>query len=254
MKPAVVDKHLDKYIVESMEREKDLRPLLLYQGGVTEHRMRSVFSMLRFLRDNEIPKPLRCQEFLSSLPDERHKAGVHAKSIASSGIIRWLCRLRENPSVFEIDKPLKEYVDWVWENAQSSLKYIRLRRISETSYRSRRNWRVLQSLGAPTELYPFIPKNMTLETPILQAVHAIVPKYLEEDIRADVCQDLIVSILTGEASLGNLEDFVVSHLKTHRGMYGDRWGNVAGGGKLVSMNAPARGRDDWQTIEDTLRD
>lgn len=258
METSPVTKHLDKYIVESLEREKELRPLMLYQGGVTEHRTRSVFAMLRFLRDNDIPKPLRAQEFLSSLPDERHKAGVHAKSIDSGGLIRWLCRLRENPSVYEIDKPLKDYIDWLWDNTASSLKYIRIRRISETAYRSRRNWRVIQSLGPPTEFYPYLPKGMQMESDILAAVHAIVPGHLREDVRADVCQDLIVSLLTGEASLGRLDDYVMKHIQSHRAMYGDAWGNVADSeghrSKSVSVNTPLGGDNEWLTIEDTLKD
>lgn len=251
----VVTKNLDAYIVESLEREKDLRPLLLFRGQATEHRARTMFALIRLLRDNDVPTPPDAVSLLEALPDERHRSGLHAKTLPSMSLTRWIARLKQAPAVFDIDRNLREYVEWVWNSIPPRSRFL-LAPISATAYRSRRAWRLVQkALGEPTQLYPFITKDRTADNAILAAVHSAVPKYLAEDIRADVCQDLIVSILTGEVSLDNLSEIVPQHLKAHRDMYGDRWANVKGA-KLISLNAPMYAHENggWLTVEETLKD
>jgi hypothetical protein len=246
-------KHLDRYIVESMEREKELRPLLLFRGSMSEHRVRTLFALMRLLRDNDIPSPNQAQQFLSLLPDERHRSGLHAATIDSMSWIRWLCRLSQSPSVFEIDRNLKTYCDWLLAQTSSHSKFL-LERISETAFRTRRDWRrvsrprrIRKEVDGITEFYPYLRERQELKDYLmLSAVHHAVSKSLPEDIRADICQDLIVSILAGEVSVDNCRDKIPEHLRSHRQMYGDRW-------RTISLETPLGG-DDRRTIGDTLRD
>lgn len=76
--------------------------------------------------------------------------------------------------------------------------------------------------------YPYLihkPKEGDDERALLLAVHNAVPKHLPEETRADVCQDLLVSILAGEITqdqiVGNVKGYLAKIRKLHPWKYGD---------------------------------
>lgn len=88
---------------------------------------------------------------------------------------------------------------------------------------SRRPWRTpewyaaRQKSKAPfeplSEFYPYISNRAGEEHELLLAVEALVPKSLPKWSRADICQDLLVAVLTGEATLENVRDNVPRYIK-----------------------------------------
>lgn len=96
--------------------------------------------------------------------------------------------------------------------------------------------------SAPLTLfYPFAvhdPGRPDEGFELTKLVNSVVPKHLPADRRADICQDLIVAILTGEISRESVKDSVRSFtskiMKLHPTKYGD-----------VSMDALIGDDDDF---------
>lgn len=64
-----------------------------------------------------------------------------------------------------------------------------------------------------TEFYPYIAKSPTEEHELLLAVDRIVGRALAPEWRGDFCQDLIVSILSGDLEVRNLHDEMPNYLR-----------------------------------------
>jgi len=242
---------LDIYVVEAAEREIELRPLLLFKGNLTEHRCRSLFAVTRFLRDNEIMKFAQAESFLTPLETERHTAGLHKRVYAGS-LLSFFRRMRQCPDVCDMDAGLEDYICEVLENQAGFTKYIRLDPIPATStdHHTQRAWRLVRTPRAIrkeqerlSEFYPYLPKSLGIEDNLLRTIHEAVSRGLPDDIRADLCQDLVVSVLSGDVSLENVREAIPLHLRTHRRMYADRW-------RLLSLETPIGDGD--MTIGDTL--
>lgn len=85
-----------------------------------------------------------------------------------------------------------------------------------------------------TEFYPFITAQPTEDHEFLLAVEALVPKSLPKHIRGDICQDMIVAILTGDATLENIRDAVPRYIKWFLKKEPSRYGDL-------SLDTPMRG-------------
>lgn len=64
-----------------------------------------------------------------------------------------------------------------------------------------------------SEFYPYITSRVSEEHELLLAVDALVPKSLPKWARADICQDLLIAVLTGDATLDNVRDDVLRYIK-----------------------------------------
>lgn len=91
----------------------------------------------------------------------------------------------------------------------------------------------------PLLYYPYIvhdPLQMTEHEKLVMAVNAVVPSTLPEDLRADICQDIIVALLTGELTRERLADsarpFVKEAMKARPIKYGH-----------LSLDAPVPGTE-----------
>lgn len=94
-----------------------------------------------------------------------------------------------------------------------------------------------RTVPAPlTEFYPFIATQPTKEHEFLLAVDALVPKSLPKHIRGDICQDMIVAVLTGEATLENIRDAVPRYIKWFLKKEPSKYGDL-------SLDTPMRGSD-----------
>ena len=79
---------------------------------------------------------------------------------------------------------------------------------------------------------------------MLCAVDAIVPKYLPNQTRADMCQDMIVAILSGDVTLDNLKDGLPKYLKQFLKGAPSKYGHL-------SLDQPV-GYGDTRTLGQTL--
>lgn len=243
----VVTKNLDNYILTAAEREAELRPALLFRGNMTEHRARTLFCLTQFLRDNNIVEIGQGRTMIDNAIEARHRAGSHAQKQDGMTWARWLTRIMSAPKVFEIDPPLRGYVDELYQSV-SWLNKFKLTPIPETARQTHRAWRKIVCDTEPmTTHYPFHKGN--IDNNLLWLVHNAVPKHLDEDIRADVCQDVIVSIISGDYHHYQMSQAVRVCLKRHRAMYCDRW-------KTVSLDAPIYdkfGGETKLTLKDFLK-
>lgn len=95
-----------------------------------------------------------------------------------------------------------------------------------------------------TEFYPYITAQPTEEHNFLIAVDSLVPKALPNQTRADVCQDMIVAILSGDVTLENLKDGLPKYLKMFLKGSPSKYGHL-------SLDAPA-GRNDERTLAQAI--
>lgn len=130
---------------------------------------------------------------------------------------------------------------WIAEKKAERDKLRADRRIAKEAEKARR-----KLASSPRALfYPYLihkPSNGDKERQLLLAVHDAVPKRLPDHIRADVCQDLIVAVLSGDISQDDLRDssswYVGKVIKQHPFKYGH-----------LSLDA-ILGEDDDRTLYD----
>ena len=79
----------------------------------------------------------------------------------------------------------------------------------------------------PELQYPYIIGEAKDDHAFLLAVNAIVPRGLPGDLRADVCQDMLLAILEGNLSPDDLETAMPNYLKAARKRYQMPWGTVS---------------------------
>lgn len=68
-----------------------------------------------------------------------------------------------------------------------------------------------------SEFYPYISRNLTREEQLLGEVNNAVPKHLY--CRADVCQDLLLALLSAEITLDGLKEHVPIFIRKHQKMF-----------------------------------
>lgn len=211
----IVDTLKVKTFVTEPNLEIELRPLLLFRGGLTPGRAKACFNFLRTSMEAELPTLTKITKASVCSNDIAHLCGFHSKSgWERMGMLGFFARVLQSPTVLSRAKGLEEYLHWVIEQTPNAWLFL-LDPIAETNIWSTREWRrpPRKRVAPMTEFYPFISGTPTDDHDLLLAVEALVPKYLPTDTRADVCQDMIVSILTGEITLDNLRDATKPYIK-----------------------------------------
>lgn len=171
-------------------------------------------------------------------------------------------RLFDNPDVTDNIPQFTEYVRSL-DLGPSWLKRVPL----ETDQQFCAPWRVSThpdhdaraerpESGARPLYYPYLahdPDSSTGADLVLLA-NKLVPTTLPHDIRADVCQELIVSILTGEISRDQAHDHVQKHIGRVFKSVEFKWTPA---GHKFSMDAKIRGyndSDDDRSLHDIVSD
>lgn len=95
-----------------------------------------------------------------------------------------------------------------------------------------------------TQFYPYLPSDYTSEHRLLSCVHDLVPKSMRDDMRADVCQDILVDILSGALTIENIRDSLPTYVRRFF-KQNATWG-------AVSLDAPIFGRSGKRTLADVL--
>jgi len=98
-----------------------------------------------------------------------------------------------------------------------------------------------------SEFYPFITGTPTEEHELLLAVDRLVPKGLNSDTRSDICQDMIVAILSGTVDLENLKDATPKYVKEFFKMFPMKYGHLS-----LDMPLTYGGDEMNKTIADTV--
>lgn len=92
--------------------------------------------------------------------------------------------------------------------------------------------------------YPYISEYELQDAALLVAVDSLVPKWLPDYNRADICQDMLVEILSGNATLENIRDCPQLYIKRFQKALPQKYGPL-------SLSLPV-GRDGDQTLGDRL--
>jgi len=213
-----------------------LRPLLLFKGNMSDGRCRAMWNLVVTMMDANIPSVTEAIK-TGRMEDYRHLCGLHAnpQHMTLNSIIG---RLRARPTVASLIPGLREYAEHLAYSSGATA--YTLDPIPElTLWKTKRPWRVMphelrphrpRKARAPHEvpldLYPYI-SNPTSEHELLLAVDAVVPKALPNDVRCDVCQDMIVAVLSGETNVENLRGDTGKYLRSFWKMFPEKYGHVS---------------------------
>lgn len=216
-----------KLVVEVGKRpDKEFVPMVRYRGAVSIQRTKALLSFVLSMKEANICTTAQICKVSKESRDLVHLEGLHAP-LQNSTLYSIFSRLHYNPKFTESYSGLREYIHSV-----PGIFFYEPTRISWTSTDSLWSWRkvkkperIWEQKPAPL-FYPFAaPKSQAVsECELLTAVHAVVPKGLPSQLRADICQELIVQILSGDVSFADIQDdprhYVGELLKQHPGRYG----------------------------------
>lgn len=240
-----------KEIVANPLPMEDNQSLNLYRGYLGFGRAQALWNYVRTSMLLELMSYTEISRLSREAPDLIHLCGIHAKSVQVSSLRGFLNRLWYNPQVTQNVTGLREYIGDVGNGF--FFKYERIPRYnkwSTQSWRRPKKERKPRAVKLPApppvpSFYPFVSEEPLEEHTLLMAVHDIVPEGLPEQIRRDVCQDIIVSILSGETQLenlrGDIKPFISKVFKEHSWKYGP-----------ISMNAPLSWDEGGWSLEKKL--
>ncbi len=250
MKQVALSSLQDKIIRPGFERF--LRPLVMYRGRLSLGDIHRMWNLVISAMEHEATLADITQR-LQLNPQFSHLCAP-SKPRVSSSVCSFAGRLTDNPKVMGEMPGLAEYLDWLIPPYK---RMGSLERVSEITYRSRNmgagGWRRLMSrprqprdLHKTSEIvYPFlIHDGGKPEHALLKKVMAAVPRG-DSDRFADMCQDLIVGILSGDFAE---DDLALPAKEVRRRVYAMSPGKYGD----LSLDAP-RGDGDF-SLMDTLAD
>lgn len=245
--------------------QKFLWPLLLYRGQMNPGHAHRLWNMALLMMASEA-ETLSDGIRLVNNPVFSQLCGP-VRAPAKHTMWTFFGRLWENQDTADLIPGLREYVRSL-ELGPSGLTPIPL----ETSERYCAPWRISAhpkfdpdaprparpESGARNLFYPYMIHDIGEPTEgheLVKLVNSVVPHTLPEQWRADVCQELIVGILSGEVSRGAIHDhvakFISGQFKANPIMFG---GDGEPHGLRFSLDKKFDRGDDERTLHDTLRD
>jgi len=206
--------------------ERFLMPLAMYRGTRSLGRIHRLWNFAIAMMKTEC-RSLGEGTILFQNEDYAQLCGPE-RQISHTGLLGFFSRLRLNQKVTDNVEGLTEYAEWLVPRP------FELTPVSLTSlYKNCAPWRVYKSqlrlrdrghhsnvgMAKSSDLsYPYVVwEKGNSANELVALVHAAVPRGLPEQIRADVCQDLIVDLLAGdlskEALMGSPRKYVGQKLR-----------------------------------------
>lgn len=215
-----------------------LTPLLLFWGRTSPARIHTLWN---FILAAKRAKASTIAEIinLGRPSDLTHLCGLH-KAVLHCSLHGFLSRLILCPSVTERVNGLREYVDSI------NFHRFQLTPIPLICRRTETHWRVIEKRPRKhQQLYVF--KDQEVKAPdLLTSVHNAVPITIPEEIRNDLCQDLLVGILSGELLLSDIPKRLGEYTQHVFAQYPMKYGPL-------SLDAPVREGDE-RTLGEMLED
>jgi hypothetical protein len=226
-----------------------LRPLQMFRGRMGMSAIRSHIGVfLSMLKAETRTRAEICKHSIAH-PDDVHFVGRHSP-VNGTSLAMFICRLYAAPEMMPaLDPHLKEYLDEF--SHENRIHHFELTKISAEAFRTRWDWRLVKrppkerGSAPPVAEYPFIRQTPTDEHALLMTIHDAVPKGIAAEIRGDLCQDLIVAVLSGEMKLANVGEEWRNYLKSCRKKYQERWGTI-------SLDYPTYGNE--RPLKDLIAD
>lgn len=243
-----IDKIKEHLVVPYTEEE--LYPALLFRGAISPGRFKAIqnyFTAGMEIEAKSITEMAARAVDKWDISDLAHLTGIHytgsyaAPTVIKPSLNAGIARLLATPSVVEPIPHLQDYLEYL--RTQRGYYPKRLTPMSRWSpnARGRNQWRykrfapvrhrMVRADETEIALYwPFIPTGTAEEmegVDLLRAVEAAVPRGIPFQIRDDLCQDLVVALLTGEVTLGNITDALPSFVKKTFKQYPMKYGPLS---------------------------
>lgn len=243
--------------------EKRLWPLLLYRGNLGPGRAHRLWNMVLLMMASEA-ETLSDGLRLSNNPAFSQLCGP-VVTPERRALFTFLGRLWDNPDTTDLIPGLTDYVKSL-ELGPSLLIPVDL----ETTKARCAPWRISlhpnpgqepKERSIAPRFYPYIVHDADRPddgTELIKLVNSAVPANLPDQWRADVCQELIIGILSGDISKGQVHDHVQKKIGQVFKMHSTKF---EGGMLKLSTDAPMSEDDDrtlldiegddpyWQEIE-----
>lgn len=213
MKPNNVEKLKEEIVRPDWERR--LAPLLSFRG-VRPYRLRSLWNAAHAMFLEESPTSSAGLLILNR-NETGHLCGLHG-AVAKENLKSIFGRLRGcKPLTDSVSKVFTEYVEWIHPGPCTYCV------AEKHAPRSREKKLDLN--------YPFVtPKQeargLTIEHQLLVDIHRLIPRSINPEIRDDLCQDLLVAVLSGETTVANIPDVLPAYRKKAAKML-PHWGQVS---------------------------
>jgi hypothetical protein len=238
--------------------EKMFGPLLLYRGQMNRGHAHRLWNMSLLMMASECETLSDGLKVLNN-PDFAQLCGP-LRPPNKMTLFNFFGRLNENPAVAQNIEGLTEYARLIGPHETA------LTRVDRFTYAKRcAEWRISlnpnkhdppRERGIPRKeelFYPYLahdPKKPDEGQALVLLVNKAVPKGWPDSVRADVCQDLIVSILSGEIRRDEVDESVQRYIRQHFKTLPMRW---EGDRTRTSIDAPLPGAEDL-TLHDLLSD
>lgn len=228
--------------------KKRMNPLCLYRGAMYPGRALRLwnFSLLMYAAEAETLSDgikLQNNEAFAQLCGPM-------KPLSKMGLCSFFGRLWDNP---EVTRNVSGFTDYVksLEIGPSMLQQVDI----ESSSRYVPSWRVSThpeydsqadkpESGIRNLFYPYLvhdPDKDDGGKALVMLANELVPTTLPEQWRADVCQDLVIGILSGDIQLDRARDYVQEKISVAFKILPTKFDM---GGPKISFNAPVPGTDD----------
>lgn len=205
--------------------EKHLEPLLLYRGSLQMGKVKRLWNYVQLMKLAGSQSASEAVKLFHN-PDVPHLLGPSTKYLPLLSIETFLSRMHDHLDIAAAIPGLPEYI-----REQIAFRKFNLTKISAADRRSRlsfrreagdREWengapqRTLENrkrahirdAERPKDLfYPFMihdPQDDASE--LVKFINTVVPRGLSPDLRADVCQEMLLAVLSGEISREDAHD------------------------------------------------
>lgn len=236
--------------------ERRLIPLFTFKG-TKPYAARSMFNVAysMFLAEETHIPTVNEALFFKGHGQLGHICGKHCKQLDNGSVRSIFSRLRGRKEFTDsFGKDFTEFVEYVHPYPCVMQEVPRCtgdrKKISKNVW-----WRYLKPkkvakkkiivprlVQEPVLAYPFIRAKPRSDHELLLAVHSCIPSHVPHDVRGDLCQDLIVAILSGETTLENIQDVMHEHAKAAKKLMPDRF-------KTVSLDAVIPGTDGFTLMD-----
>ena len=226
-----------------------------------ESRALQLLRFTRLVMESEIETVKEVEDVCSRSHDLIHLSGVHEFREDAHG--RRIDELRHFWGVhwetLRHVKHVQQFIETVCENAGGEKKkrsvglFYRHRRAPwrTPEWFAERKWREIElkqlnklQTQPLTKFYPYITDVPTEEHYLLLQVDALVPKGLKPDMRADICQEMLVDIYCGNKTIADLRESINFYVKQFF-KQNHIW-------RSVSIDAPVFGNTGKQTLAEVL--
>ena len=227
-------------------------PMTLYVGNYTIGQAQANWNYLQALYELEVMTTAQAFKIGRESFDLLHICGRHAP-MQSSSLGAFIGRVVNSPDVWATLEPrVKEYIqDFIAEQGIGFRCLVSPRRrisaISTDHHHVRRSYRRDPHYQSATErrlkkrewdakysgviqptanFWPFAVKQAPTEHDMLHAIDRAT-RGIPEQWRQDVCQDLVVAVLSGETTLENLRDAIPKHVSGVFKMHPIKYGHAS---------------------------